>query len=299
MKKIFTLLVLCLAAMAVQAKDITIYVQATTAPFIWVWESGSGGKNLTGGTWPGVQLTEKKTVKDTEFWYMTFSTERTINVIFNDGGPGGAAVKKTADINDINSDRYFTYNGTTSYTDITTQYADLPDAVISFLALTGNHKASGDEYDEFTSLGDNRYQIYIDLTSVIINDGDPLGERWECWIRPNGQGWVNEANGTVVEDPDNVLDHEDTSNSNFVIYLDDANVNCHQFTITATWTPGPSSLEGWKVRIEKGNKTTAINAVRNAADKDVNHIYYNIAGQRVQQPTKGLYIVGGKKVIVK
>ena len=28
-------------------------------------------------------------------------------------------------------------------------------------------------------------------------------------------------------------------------------------------------------------------------------IYYNLAGQRVAQPTKGLYIVNGKKVVIK
>jgi hypothetical protein len=27
--------------------------------------------------------------------------------------------------------------------------------------------------------------------------------------------------------------------------------------------------------------------------------YYNLAGQRVAQPTKGLYIVNGKKVVIK
>ncbi len=28
-------------------------------------------------------------------------------------------------------------------------------------------------------------------------------------------------------------------------------------------------------------------------------VFYNIAGQRVAQPTKGLYIVNGKKVVIK
>ena len=30
-----------------------------------------------------------------------------------------------------------------------------------------------------------------------------------------------------------------------------------------------------------------------------NNRYYNLAGQRVAQPTKGMYIVNGKKVIIK
>lgn len=44
--------------------------------------------------------------------------------------------------------------------------------------------------------------------------------------------------------------------------------------------------------------TTGINAV-NGSEFKVNGEYYNLAGQRVAQPSKGLYIVNGKKVIVK
>lgn len=43
---------------------------------------------------------------------------------------------------------------------------------------------------------------------------------------------------------------------------------------------------------------TGINAV-NGSELKVNGEYYNLAGQRVANPTKGLYIVNGKKVILK
>lgn len=45
-----------------------------------------------------------------------------------------------------------------------------------------------------------------------------------------------------------------------------------------------------------GNETTAIKAVE--AKKVENGVFYNLAGQQVAQPTKGLYIVNGKKVLV-
>ncbi len=48
---------------------------------------------------------------------------------------------------------------------------------------------------------------------------------------------------------------------------------------------------------EFGN-TTGINEVRGQME-EVRGEYYNLAGQRVAQPTKGLYIVNGKKVIIK
>lgn len=46
-----------------------------------------------------------------------------------------------------------------------------------------------------------------------------------------------------------------------------------------------------------GDDTTGINEV--AADKTFNGEFFNLAGQRVAQPQKGLYIVNGKKVIIK
>jgi hypothetical protein len=44
-------------------------------------------------------------------------------------------------------------------------------------------------------------------------------------------------------------------------------------------------------------ETTAIKAVE--AKKVENGVFYNLAGQQVAQPSKGLYIVNGRKVIVK
>lgn len=56
------------------------------------------------------------------------------------------------------------------------------------------------------------------------------------------------------------------------------------------------SAPAFTLVFDDGN-TTAIDAVKTTLVED--GIYYNIAGQRVAQPTKGLYIVNGKKVIVR
>jgi hypothetical protein len=50
-------------------------------------------------------------------------------------------------------------------------------------------------------------------------------------------------------------------------------------------------------RVVFADESTGINAV--AAEQAVNGQTYNLAGQRVAQPQKGLYIVNGKKVIIK
>lgn len=46
------------------------------------------------------------------------------------------------------------------------------------------------------------------------------------------------------------------------------------------------------------DETTGVNDVRSKME-DVRGDFYNLAGQRVAQPTKGLYIVNGKKVVIK
>ena len=57
----------------------------------------------------------------------------------------------------------------------------------------------------------------------------------------------------------------------------------------------PSSARDF-LGFDFGDEATGVNEVK--AQK-VDGDYYNLAGQRVAQPTKGLYIVNGKKVIVK
>ena len=59
-------------------------------------------------------------------------------------------------------------------------------------------------------------------------------------------------------------------------------------------TGGAPSL----IAIFDGGQTTGIDAVK-GSEFTVDGEYYNLAGQRVAQPTKGLYIVNGKKVVVK
>ena len=47
----------------------------------------------------------------------------------------------------------------------------------------------------------------------------------------------------------------------------------------------------------EGEGTTAINKV--AVDNESNDVFYNLNGQRVAAPSKGLYIKNNKKVVIK
>lgn len=58
-----------------------------------------------------------------------------------------------------------------------------------------------------------------------------------------------------------------------------------------------ASARGLELNFDEG-ETTGINTVQGSAFK-ANGEYFNLSGQRVAQPTRGLYIVNGKKVIIK
>ena len=64
-------------------------------------------------------------------------------------------------------------------------------------------------------------------------------------------------------------------------------------TTTATTTTNPAPFLGFG----EGEGTTSINSLTPALSQGEG-VYYDLSGRRVAQPTKGLYIVNGKKVLV-
>lgn len=59
----------------------------------------------------------------------------------------------------------------------------------------------------------------------------------------------------------------------------------------------PTSAHSFTLDLDEGNTTAIANI--NSEKEVTNSAIYNLAGQRVAQPTKGLYIMNGKKVIIK
>ena len=60
-----------------------------------------------------------------------------------------------------------------------------------------------------------------------------------------------------------------------------------------------SSASARALSIVFDEEETGIKKIESAASDKENGAYFNLAGQRVAQPTKGLYIVNGKKVVIK
>lgn len=66
--------------------------------------------NYTGGSWPGVELTDKVMVDNREFYTYTLDTNEPVNIIFNRNN--GSV--QTGDITGVEGDAYFEYDGGTN-----------------------------------------------------------------------------------------------------------------------------------------------------------------------------------------
>jgi len=93
---------------------ITVYCKASSAPYLYVWYTSTGKNVEPNGGWPGKQMSATATVNGEEFYYMTFNDVDVINIIFNNGSG-----QQTADINGIDADVYYEYDGGTTARDIT------------------------------------------------------------------------------------------------------------------------------------------------------------------------------------
>ena len=94
------------------------------------------------------------------------------------------------------------------------------------------------------------------------------------------------VNGATNAEFQNIKDYIDTNTS--------LTIPAGKAYLDATASLAPSL----NIVFEDGSETTGINAVK-GAEFTVNGEYYDLQGRRVAQPTKGLYIVNGRKVVIK
>ena len=76
--------------------------------------------------------------------------------------------------------------------------------------------------------------------------------------------------------------------------------NANAFTVGANtaYLPADFTASARGFFLLDGSEATSINSVKSEEMKDKSEVY-NLKGQRVSQPTKGLYIVNGKKYVIK
>ena len=269
------------------AKDITIYVQADQQPNIHFWNVSTETSE-----WPGVKLTETTTVKNLQdeeitFYYKTFTglaDDAAISFLFNYDGDAD----RTADINSVTDDHYYIFKGNHEYEDITSQFKEVIPATIEKVQLPGSYCSWTGDNAPMTDNGDKTYSYTLDLSEstdevvyfkLLVADG--TNSHWLGW------------NDLFISAPDGWL--QDDGGNDHNIQLNLAAIGIKVFTVTAEWAGGENASVGWSLQVT--STATGINTLCDS--QSVTNGYYNLSGQRVAQPLKGLYIMNGKKYIVK
>ncbi|MDE5924419.1 MAG: starch-binding protein, partial [Muribaculaceae bacterium] len=84
---------------------ITVYVTSSSAPYVYAWGEDGGETVELNGKWPGKQLTESTEIDGKTYYYVSFDSVDSVNVIFSNGS------QQTGDITGITGDTYYSYSG--------------------------------------------------------------------------------------------------------------------------------------------------------------------------------------------
>lgn len=147
---------------------------------------------------------------------------------------------------------------------------------------------------------------------VLLKPKDPKSEKTDYTIEN-----VNIVNATVVPyDDDNysftgiyaktesvVPENSYVSYQNHFVTF--GNIKNHSQAFRAwlqpvVYTGAPRFAQAMAIEIaDEDGETTMIGNVQDFTDKQTDHAYYTLDGRRVENPTNGIYIVNGKKVVIK
>ena len=298
MKKILTLFFLAAIALTAKALTATVYVKAETAPYLYGWATVNGVEKKINGAWPGKQMTLSKTVANkkgetVKLWYQEVTIDASsFNIIFNNGNTSN--MKQTGNISNINSDRYFTYDGATKYTDITDDFGvEVPDVEIQSIALISELNEWDGLAQVFTEVEKNKtYTFNLDLTDVTVPE-----DYYRFKFIVNSSAYLGyDTEGLTLNDPNEWVEQDLSvgGGTNFGIDLDEAGTRTILFTMT--FAGGKDIYQGWTLKVEQG--TSGISEVLRDV-KAQGKASFNLAGQRVSQNYKGIVVTGGKKIAVK
>lgn len=229
-----TLLVIVLMARSVTA---TIYVKAEVAPYLYSWYNANNQVFQPLGLWPGTLMTETEVVKGESFWKMSIATSEDVtsfNIIFNNGSGG-----QTADIVGLSSNRYYTYDGYRSYTDISEEYGTVPNAEISQVEIRGDFNNILEESTTslMTEGEDHVYTLTLDLSNTRTDQQFKLVVNGSIYGDINSKLMIDAPTGWVEVQGDYCVLHHSVT-------------DYKTYTITATWEENVDAFDGWTLKVE-------------------------------------------------
>ena len=283
-----------------EAKELTVYVECSEAPYLYSWNSAG---QATNGAWPGTQLTTTATTEDGKtFWTRTFSTAP-VNIVINNGGDKetndegetvatGKNMVQTADIVGLTHDSYFTFDPTnsdkeTNWTDITSNYytpepVQLPACAEPIKNHLYCYFQGNKDYDSpraWAWLGEKNFCGEWPGTKLTRVGDDGQGHLVWLW---DGGDFVDLFD---TYEPDPSLFPEG------ILFSNNGDPQTDNFTFVNGGYYDATGL--------LGNVTTGVSTIKADRIMNGNAPRYNMQGQRVSDSYRGLVIQGGRKYIVK
>lgn len=227
MKKLLTMMSLLLfcvvGANAQETKDVTIFVKAGAAPYLYTWNTVSLGE------WPGKKMEETTTVKDETFYKMKFSigANEKIDFIINNGMGG-----QTGDLA-TSFDCYFEYDGNNTATE---RY---PYIAAGDKALWGTANSWDiDASNRLMTVNDGKYSISKEGLTLAA------GTYESRYVKGIGKEWAKGSNKSLTIPTDGIYtvtmtvngdnDYTVTAEKTGDIVLPDATIESVQ--ICGAWT---------------------------------------------------------------
>lgn len=243
MKRLLCSLFVLAVVIVAKAVTATVYVQAEKSPYLYCWYMVGNVPYQPLGTWPGTQMSETEVIKDVVFWKMPISTPDGItsfNIIFNDGEWG-----QTEDILGLSSDRYFTYDGYSGYTDISEEYGRVPNAEISQVEIRGDFNGWEEGGSSIMTKGEGHtYTMRIDLGGIesdqqfkLVVNGSVYGGIESSINIDAPDGWVYAFGAGTIEEPGYLI-------------LRNSITDYKSYILTAIWEANPNAIEGWTLKVE-------------------------------------------------
>lgn len=261
---------------------ISVYVQSSTAPYIYVWYTDASNKVVEpNGSW----ATMKEMSSYTSGWYVYAAPEgvSSINFILTTKANASDADKLTANIKDVTSDVYYKVSdGTASVTD------NRPGNDNSFEP----ELESADENCVFLESSTKSYIYAFSAANTAIVGAWPGAQMTKVGETSAG---VPVYKYTFSSNQMADMPSETESASKVGIIFNDGNSNQ---TGNLSFHNRGYYVDGvFTMTITKVKPSTGINGVSKSEAVDSN-VWYTVSGVRISKPTKhGIYIHNGKKYV--
>ena len=193
----------------------------------------------------------------------------------------------------------------------TMSFTDGSTKVIKFQ----NHSKGEAVYQGFNVMVSENATEFAALTSDWRDNYSDVADNWVTRYQVSSDGgenfdWIDWADNTMAADLTNAyveltMKYKDgtfsingTATNGSKVYAYNWKTEGHTGTISAKMSVDAAWLKIISVEESQEGGETGIAKINNKANVE-NNVYFNMAGQRVAQPAKGLYIVNGKKVVIK